>query len=86
MAVVQRIINEIAEGRLPPGSPLPREREMLDQYGVARGTLRESLRFLEIQGVITIKPGRTRRGATPPAGHVGRAKAPVVAGCSPQAS
>ena len=30
---------------------------MLEQYGVARGTLREALRFLEIQGVITIKTG-----------------------------
>ena len=30
---------------------------MLEQYGIARGTLREALRFLEIQGVITIKTG-----------------------------
>ena len=36
---------------------LPPEREMLEQYGVARGTLREALRYLEMQGVLTIKPG-----------------------------
>lgn len=36
---------------------LPPEREMLEEYGVARGTLREALRFLEMQGVLTIKPG-----------------------------
>ena len=30
---------------------------MLLKYGVGRGTLRESLRFLEMNGVITIKPG-----------------------------
>lgn len=30
---------------------------MLEEYGVARGTLREALRFLEIQGVVSIKTG-----------------------------
>lgn len=33
------------------------ESEMLSQYGVGRGTLREALRFLEINGVIEIKVG-----------------------------
>jgi DNA-binding FadR family transcriptional regulator len=36
---------------------LPGEREMLIEYGVGRGTLREALRLLEMQGVITIRPG-----------------------------
>ena len=30
---------------------------MLEEYGAGRGTLRESLRFLEMNGVITMKPG-----------------------------
>jgi len=55
--LAQRIVSEIADRNLPPGEALPPEREMLEQYGVARGTLREALRFLEIQGVITIKTG-----------------------------
>lgn len=55
--LAQRIVGEIADRNLAPGAPLPPEREMLEEYGVARGTLRESLRFLEIQGVITIKTG-----------------------------
>jgi DNA-binding FadR family transcriptional regulator len=39
------------------GDALPPEREMLVEYGVGRGTLREALRYLEMQGVITIRPG-----------------------------
>jgi GntR family transcriptional repressor for pyruvate dehydrogenase complex len=55
--LAQRIVGEITESRLEPGAPLPPEREMLEDYAVARGTLREALRFLEIQGVITMKTG-----------------------------
>lgn len=55
--LAQRIVSEITDQDLAPGTPLLSEREMLEQYGVARGTLREALRFLEIHGVLTIKTG-----------------------------
>jgi GntR family transcriptional regulator, transcriptional repressor for pyruvate dehydrogenase complex len=55
--LAQRIVREITERELGPGLMLPPERDMLEEYGVARGTLREALRFLEMQGVLTIKPG-----------------------------
>lgn len=42
---------------LPPGSTLPAESSMLEQYGVSRGSLREALRILEVQGLIVMKPG-----------------------------
>ncbi|HEX4107506.1 MAG TPA: FCD domain-containing protein [Solirubrobacteraceae bacterium] len=57
LLVAQRIVSEIAERGLGPGDPLLPEREMLAEYGVARGTLREALRFLEMQNVISIKMG-----------------------------
>ena len=57
MLLAQRIVTEISDRSLMPGDPLPPEHEMLVEYGVARGTLREALRFLEIQGVIRIKTG-----------------------------
>lgn len=57
MLLAQRIVSEITERGLEPGVMLPPEQEMLTEYGVARGTLREALRYLESQGVLTIKPG-----------------------------
>jgi DNA-binding FadR family transcriptional regulator len=57
MIIAQRIIADIARDNLTTGAPLPPERMMLETYEVGRGTLREALRFLEFQGVITVKPG-----------------------------
>lgn len=57
MVIAQEIVHKITANNLQPGTKLPTEREMLEEYGVGRGTLRESLRFLEMNGVITMKPG-----------------------------
>jgi DNA-binding FadR family transcriptional regulator len=55
--IAQSIVAQITARRLNPGDMLAPEREMLAEYSVGRGTLREALRFLEMQGVITIRPG-----------------------------
>lgn len=55
--VVQRLMSDIAGQQLKPGDVLPPEREMLAHYGVGRGTLREALRFLELQGILQMKSG-----------------------------
>lgn len=55
--VAQQIVDEIVDRGLEPGAALLPERVMLPRYGVARGTLRESLRILETYGLITIKTG-----------------------------
>jgi GntR family transcriptional repressor for pyruvate dehydrogenase complex len=55
--VARDIIRHIAAEGLPPGSMLPSEAQMLDQYDVGRASLREALRVLEVHGLITIKPG-----------------------------
>jgi GntR family transcriptional repressor for pyruvate dehydrogenase complex len=57
MLVAQRIVADINQRGNTVGDRLPPEREMLEVYDVGRGTLRESLRFLELQGVISLKPG-----------------------------
>jgi DNA-binding FadR family transcriptional regulator len=55
--IAQRIVKEIKDRKLPPGSHLPPERDMLETYNVGRNTLREALRVLELQGVLSIRPG-----------------------------
>lgn len=57
-ALAQEIVHEIASRKLPPGTLLSSEAQMLDDYGVGRGSLREALRILEVHGLITMKPGR----------------------------
>ncbi|MEO3860012.1 FCD domain-containing protein [Acrocarpospora sp. B8E8] len=57
MLVAQRIVADINRRGNTVGDRLPPEKVMLDTYEVGRGTLRESLRFLELQGVLSLKPG-----------------------------
>lgn len=51
------IVRDIVSQSLQPGDPLPLEADMLAHYGVSRSSLREGLRLLETQGLITIRPG-----------------------------
>lgn len=54
--IVARAIIDDMVGR-EPGEPIGGEQQLLERYGVARNTLREALRLLEVFGLITIKPG-----------------------------
>ena len=42
-----KLAASILDGSLPPGSQLPPERELMNQLGISRSTLREALRRLE---------------------------------------
>jgi DNA-binding FadR family transcriptional regulator len=57
MLLAERIVHQIVSQKLSPGAKLPAEHDMLVEFGVGRGTLREALRFLELQGVIALRPG-----------------------------
>ena len=59
LSLAQHIVRDIEAGAHAPGDRLPREEEMLARYDVARATLREALRFLELQGVIHLQLGRS---------------------------
>ncbi|QOC91848.1 FadR/GntR family transcriptional regulator [Micromonospora craniellae] len=56
--VARQILEDIVEQGLSAGAALPTEAQMLQGYGVSRGTLREALRILEINGLVRVRPGR----------------------------
>ncbi len=56
--VVQRLRDAIAQGRLAVGERLPSERELSEQLGVSRTIVREAIRVLASQGILTVRQGR----------------------------
>jgi GntR family transcriptional repressor for pyruvate dehydrogenase complex len=49
---------QILGGTLVPGTSLPAERELVLQTGLSRGSVREALRILEAEGLVSTRPGR----------------------------
>jgi GntR family transcriptional regulator len=48
----------ITMGRLPPGSQIPSERELIEQFGASRGTVRQAVAQLRSEGLIEVEHGR----------------------------
>lgn len=57
VAVALDIVRDITAQRLKAGDKLPLEAELLSHYGVSRASLREGMRLLEVQGLLSIRPG-----------------------------
>lgn len=55
--VVDQVRAAIIDGSILAGERLPSERELAEQFGVSRATLREALRALEAVGLIEIRVG-----------------------------
>jgi GntR family transcriptional repressor for pyruvate dehydrogenase complex len=65
--VARDIVRDMVGQRLTTGDRLPLEAEMLEHHGVSRESLREALRLLEVQGLISLKRGP---GGGPIVGHI----------------
>jgi GntR family transcriptional regulator, transcriptional repressor for pyruvate dehydrogenase complex len=55
--IIKKILGLINTGRLKPGSKLPSERELMEQFRVSRTSVREALQSLTMVGVLETFPG-----------------------------
>ena len=55
--VAQRIAQRMHEGVYPPGTRLPGERELAEQFDVSRVTIRQALISLQALGKLEVRPG-----------------------------
>lgn len=55
--VVNDIKRWIVQTRQQVGNKLPQEKELIEKMGVARGTVREALASLQVQGLISVSTG-----------------------------
>ena len=56
--IVDQLDSLIANGKLKKGDKLPVERELTEQFGVGRSSLREAIGALLLTGVLTTRAGR----------------------------
>ena len=56
--IMEAIVNAIGEGKIKVGKELPPERDLAEQLGVGRGSLRECLAILEFMGAIESRGNR----------------------------
>lgn len=60
--IVQQVVNSLKEylfsGEVAVGDKLPVEKELCEQLGVGRGTVREAFRMLEATGYVELRPGK----------------------------
>jgi len=57
-ALIQHVCKRVEDGTWPAGYRLPTERELEQQFGIARNTLRKAMTQLQAQGLITRHVGR----------------------------
>lgn len=55
--VANSIVASIRSGQYPPGTRLPPERELAEEFDVSRATIREAMIALEIRGIAEAKRG-----------------------------
>jgi DNA-binding FadR family transcriptional regulator len=55
--IAEDLLRWIARDRLHPGDRLPNEKTLMEHYQCAKGTVREALRTLEVQGLVKMQTG-----------------------------
>jgi DNA-binding FadR family transcriptional regulator len=69
-SLAEALAEQILTGTIQSGELLPNERELGEMSGLSRGSVREALRVLEAQGLVSTKLGRSGgRVASPASGQ-----------------
>jgi GntR family transcriptional regulator, transcriptional repressor for pyruvate dehydrogenase complex len=55
--IVDALKQMIMQHGLAPGDRLPQEKELMSQFSAGKSTVREALKSLEVQGLITVRTG-----------------------------
>src|SRR5690606_22097688 len=55
--IVDALKRMIVEHGLGPGERLPQARELMAQFAASKGTVREALKALDVQGLISVRTG-----------------------------
>ncbi len=63
--LVEILAEDIRRGVYPVGAPLPSERQLMDDFGVSRLTVREAIAALEGHALIETRPGTRARVCGP---------------------
>ncbi|HTO01316.1 MAG TPA: GntR family transcriptional regulator [Microthrixaceae bacterium] len=50
--------NRILDGELADGDELPKQEDLLHEFGISRPSIREALRILEAEGLISVRRGK----------------------------
>jgi GntR family transcriptional regulator, transcriptional repressor for pyruvate dehydrogenase complex len=58
MQIARQIRNSIRDGKLTVGEKLPPERQLAEQFGTSRASIREALSALEVLGLIDCRGGQ----------------------------
>ncbi|MET0784363.1 MAG: FadR/GntR family transcriptional regulator [Leifsonia flava] len=61
VTVVSDLVDAIVRGDIEPGSSLPPEAVLCEQFGVSRTVIRESVKRLEEKGLVAVAQGRGTR-------------------------
>ena len=62
-SLVSRLRQEILGGQIPPGTQLP-QNELAERFGISRMPVRDALRELGNEGLVSLRPGRVAEVAS----------------------
>jgi DNA-binding FadR family transcriptional regulator len=57
-SVMLALVDDIVSGRLLPGSPLPPENDLCEQFGVSRTVIREAVKVVQEKGLVRVAHGK----------------------------